>query len=189
MNAIVNAGFGPRDDVGDASRREGGGILRSLKLREAYISTRGAVMLLRLSSLISGFCSLYLAVIPLVTGLPHTRPLWLELLLWVSAICLIAAAVPRLEERSHLLALLGSGLVISAYACSWVITYLARTGHVHFEARIFAKPENWFDRWRIFLDRPVSDVLLFCSVLCFLLAVYRCSRIRLHPTGSEIPPA
>ncbi len=155
----------------------------------AYISACGVLMLLRLFSLVAGICSLYLAVIPFLSGFPRLRPLWLELLLGVSAICLLVVAVPRLEKRSHFLALLGSGLVIFLYSYSWVISYLARRGRVHFEARIFAKPETWFDRWRILLDRPISNLLLFCSLLCFLLAVHRWSRIRLHPGGSEISPA
>ncbi len=155
----------------------------------AYIFARGALMLLRFFSLVAGFCSLYLAAIPFLSGFPSLRPLWLEFLLGVSAICLIAAAVPRLEKRNHLLALLGSGLVIFLYSYSWVITYLARMGHVHFEARIFAKPENWFDRWRVLVDRPVSHLLLVCSVLCFLLALRRWSQVRLQGAGSGNPSA
>lgn len=129
--------------------------------------------MLRLLAALAGICSLYLAVIPLLSGFPAAYLLWSEVLLWGATVCLLAAGLLHLERAAHILALLGSGLIIVGFTCSQVAFYLARRGHIHFEAHIFAKPENWFDRWRLVLDRPVYNLLLALSVACFLLALRR----------------
>jgi hypothetical protein len=143
-------------------------------------------MYLRLIALVTGLCSLYLAVGPLLGGLPSMRPFWINLLLWASTVFLIAAALLRLERRTHLLGLLGSGLVIFAYAYSWIVYALARMGYLHLHTRLITGRENWFDRWRLLLDRPISNLLLVVSLVCFVLELHRWRAFRheaTHPGG------
>jgi hypothetical protein len=130
-------------------------------------------MLLRLIPLVAGLCSLYLAVGPLLGGLPSMRPFWMNLLLWASAISLISAALLRTERRTHPLGLLGSGLAIFAYGSSWMAYALARMGYLHLHTRLITGRENWFDQWRLLLDRPISNLLLVFSLVCFVLALHR----------------
>ena len=129
-------------------------------------------MTLRLVSAGAGVCALYLALAPWLSGIPRLRPLWIHILVWTSAVFLLAAAFLQ-AKLSTLFAWLGSALVFLAYAGSWLADTLAKMGYLHVQVRLIAVQENWFDHWRLLLDGPVRALLLVLSVTCFLLALRR----------------
>ena len=129
-------------------------------------------MALRLVSGSAGVCALYLALAPLLSGIPSARPLWMHVLLWTSAVCLLGAASLH-AKLSILFARLGSALVFLAFAGSWLAYTLARMGYLQVHVRLIAVRENWFEHWRLLLDVPLRALLLVLSVACFVLALRR----------------
>ncbi|HSB76896.1 MAG TPA: hypothetical protein VLC12_14660 [Terriglobales bacterium] len=140
-------------------------------------------MALRLISGGAGACALYLAIGPLLGGIPTLRPLWMHILLWTSALFLLAAAFTR-AKGALLFAGVGSSLVIFSCAESWLAYALARMGYLHLHARLIAVQENWFDRWRLLLDRPVSAILIVLSLIVFLLSLRRWHQVHTAASAS-----
>lgn len=68
---------------------------------------------------------------------------------------------------------MGSGLIIALYGY-FVITRLLsqvfRIGRI--ETRLLAVQENWFDHWRILLDKPMVYLLLFTSLASLSIVIY-----------------
>jgi hypothetical protein len=120
--------------------------------------------------LIAGLCSLYIALVPLLSGGGHGPTLFIGF--WIGAVLLLLSAIIPPVKRSNIvlsvLAMLGSAL-ITALLCYQV----ARFGALRFAfARLVVWPyqPTTFDRVSKVLTKPVLIILVISSVASLLIS-------------------
>jgi len=127
--------------------------------------------------LIAGISAFYFAVAPNLSQMPDTRESWFTALEWLGAFGLVAAALSRNRNRACSLAAIGSTCVLFLYLQFAISRVLLHFGALHVHGRLVLGRENWFDRWRSLLDRPLLFLLFFTS-LASLAVVFRSRRLR-----------
>jgi hypothetical protein len=109
---------------------------------------------------VAGITCTYLCVSPLFSGMPNTRPAWVEVVFWASALCLLIAAIHRPGKIATVFALSGSGVVF-AVVFLWLMGVAPFQSHV----QLVAVHETWFDQWRLLLDRPLFILFAISTLL------------------------
>jgi Ca2+/Na+ antiporter len=134
----------------------------------------------RLIYIIAGVLALYRATVPLISNLPNTHP-GIGILFWISAISLFLAAAALANRASHIWAFVGSFLVVVVYVYGIFLLPLARKlGYAHAAAHLSLVQENWVDRWRLVLDRPVWILLLVFGCIGLWLSARALRSSRSH---------
>jgi O-antigen ligase len=119
----------------------------------------------RIAYLISGVSALYVAAAPVLSHMPNGRPLWIGVVLWMGATCLVFATITIPGRWREVAAIVGSGLILAVFCYDTLIFPVARKlGYVHTTYRLVALQTTWFDRWRLFLDRPLWLMLMVSSL-------------------------
>jgi O-antigen ligase len=126
----------------------------------------------RIAYLISGVLALYIAAAPVLSHLPNARPLWIGVVLWVGATCLVFATITIPGKWREVAAIVGSGLILAVFCYDTLIFPVARKlGYVHITYRLVALQTTWFDRWRLFLDRPLWLMLMVSSIASLTISI------------------
>jgi hypothetical protein len=126
----------------------------------------------RIAYLISGASAIYLATAPALSHLPNARPLWIGVLLWTGATCLVWAVITLPGKWQEIAAIVGSSLILAVFCYDTVIFPVARKlGYVHTTYRLAALQATWFDRWRLLMDRPLWLVLMVSSLVSFGISI------------------
>ena len=122
--------------------------------------------------LIAAVSALYMAAVPVLSHMPNARPLWMGVVFWIGATCLVFAGITIPGRWREVAALVGSGLIVAVYGYNTLIFPVAqKLGYVHTSYRLVALQANWFDRWRLFLDRPSWLVLMVSSVASLWVSI------------------